>query len=162
MDAILTKSVEITLQGKKVALTFPNIKQQIQIETAKQTLTDGRYALMAFSGMKSTNDLLDIVDTLAFFSALIPKIYDIIGVSDHEEFMALPMDSKIVEELVFAYKTEYQPWFNKRYERVDRPKAALGIKKSEDDKEGSKEKKPAKKQPPKQEQPEAAATETDN
>lgn len=117
----LVKEVELTLRGKAVIAKFPNIGQMIQIEQSKQILTDGRYAIMAYAGLKTTTNMLDIVDAISYLSSVIPDFYKMLGVGSHRDLLNMDMDSNIVVEMMSEYKEKYVPFFNELYTRTDRP-----------------------------------------
>ena len=121
----LTKEVNLMLREKSVIARFPNIGQTIKIEQQKQILTDGRYAIMAYAGLKTTTAMLDIVDAICYLSNVIPNFYKAIGVSSHVELLEMDMDSNIIIEMMNEYNEKYVPFYNDLYERTDRPSSAV-------------------------------------
>lgn len=120
-QSILTKQVTIKLRGKEVIARFPNIGQSLKIEQMKQLLTDGRYAIMAFSGLKSTNRMLDLVDAVCYLSNVVEDFYGVLGIKGHFDIMNMDMGDGIPKELLEQYQKVYEPFYNAREERIDRP-----------------------------------------
>jgi len=117
----LSREIEITIIGKTVIARFPNIGQMIQIEQSKQILTDGRYAIMAYAGLKTTTLMLDLVDSISYFANVIPDFYKTLGVANHTSLMEMDLDSIIISDMLKEYKEKYSPFFNELYDRTDRP-----------------------------------------
>ena len=134
MKSTIVKEVTVELRGKKVIAKFPNIGQTIQIENMKQILSDGRYAIMAYSGMKSTNKMLDIIDCISYMSNVIVDFYPLLGISNHTDLLNMDEDSLIMVELLAAYHDVYLPFFTELYTRTDRPEEEVKKAKEESDK----------------------------
>ena len=62
----IVKEIEFELRGQVVKGKFPTIGQQISVETTKQVLSEGRYALMAYSGLATSAEVLDYIDAIAY------------------------------------------------------------------------------------------------
>ena len=121
MKSTIVKEVSLKLRGKDVIAKFPNIGQSIRIENMKQTLSEGRYAIMAYSGMKTTDDMLDIIDSICYLSNVIPDFYTNLGINTHQDLLNMDRDSPILNEVLSQYKDVYQPFYNELYQRTDRP-----------------------------------------
>lgn len=121
MDEVRNPTIEITLQKKKHAVGIPNIGQYLRIEGLKQTLTDGRYAIMAYGGLNSATRALDIVDGIAYYSVMLGQGFlKAFKVKDPVAVLELPMVD--ADELIRSYTEEYVPFYNKHVKRTDRPK----------------------------------------
>lgn len=118
---LIQKEVEITLLGKKVVAKFPNIRSMFKIEQMKQSITDGRYAIMAFSQLKPTLQMLDLADAICYLSNTVEDFYKTLGIENYMQIMDMDFDDGIPKELISQYKDIYEPFFNKRYLRSDRP-----------------------------------------
>lgn len=118
---ILTKEVAITLRGRQVMAKFPNIGQSLKIEQMKQILTDGRYAIMAFSGLKTTNQILDLVDSICYLSNVVDDFYGVLGVKGHGDILNMDLNDGIPKQLLDQYQNVYEPFYTERYARTDRP-----------------------------------------
>ena len=117
----MTKEVTLTIRGQAVIARFPNIGQTLQIEQMKQILTDGRYAVMAFSGLKTSNEMLDLVDAICYLSSVIDDFYKKLGIKTYVDILNMDLDDGIPSELKKQYSEIYEPFFNSRYVRSDRP-----------------------------------------
>lgn len=98
----------IEFKGVKIIVKFPNVGQLIDIEAAKQALTNNKYGAMASSGVKSMIYALDIVDALVFVQIMCPKIKMMMDAADFTSLS--PEDT---EDLVMVYKTQIMPWYQK-------------------------------------------------
>lgn len=112
METIERKKT-FTFLGEKVTVTFPNVGQMIDLESLKQSLTGNKYGAMAASGVRSAFYALDMVDALAFFEVLCPRIRRMMQVKNLAELS--PERMKIV---VDAYKEHVQPWYNSLLENL--------------------------------------------
>ena len=117
----MAKQVTITLRGKEVIARFPNIGQSLKIEQMKQLLTDGRYAIMAFSGLKTTNKMLDLVEAICYLSNSVEDFYGVLGVNSHIDIMNMDFSDGIPRQLLEQYQEVYEPFYNSWEERTDRP-----------------------------------------
>jgi len=133
----MNKAVLIVIKGQEITAHFPNIGQMLRIEQQKQVLTEGRYALMAFSGLAIPEKLLDIVDMICYFSVVVPKFSELAGIDNPIQLLDMNHDSELVKGLVKQYKEAYQPFFNKIYTREDRPEKSLKAKKKAGSKNGN-------------------------
>jgi len=117
---VLNPSVKIKCKGKSFKIGVPNIGEYIQIESLKQAVTNGRYAIMAYGGLESSEKALDLVDAVIYFSVLggdeFLKTYN---AKDHTELLAMPINDS--EELIGQYKDVYAPFYNTIVVRKDRP-----------------------------------------
>jgi len=104
------KETTVTINEKKYNVKFPNIGQFLEIEGLKQTLTNGKYAVMTFSGLGSNTKALDLADAIAYFSVLIPDLFKTLKVESYQDVLKLDMDFGV--ELIRAYTEEYAIFYN--------------------------------------------------
>jgi len=98
----------IEFKGVKIIVKFPNVGQLIDIEAAKQALTNNKYGSMASSGVKSMIYALDIVDAIVFVQIMCPQIKALMNTTEYTS-----MSPEDTEELVMVYKTQIMPWYQK-------------------------------------------------
>lgn len=109
----MDRDITIEFNGKKFNITFPNVGQIINIEALKNSLAGGgnRYSAMAMSGVKSMYFALDIIDTIAFFSVMCPRIKNFI--TDEKEGMDYTqMKPESIKPLVEVYRKKITPWYS--------------------------------------------------
>ena len=104
----LERKKTFSFSGEKITVDFPNVGQMIDMESLKQSLTGNKYGAMSASGVKSMFYALDMVDALAFFEVMYPKIKKILGVKSFTE-----MNPEDMKPVVKAYKEHIAPWYDK-------------------------------------------------
>ena len=100
----------VKIYGKEYTLSFPTVGQLLLIEQVKTALTNGQYALLVYSGTKESKFVLDVIDAIATFSALIPDFEKEFGITKK----VLDQDPVKVKELRRAF-SEYWTWYNSIY-----------------------------------------------
>jgi hypothetical protein len=103
----MEKSIKLKVTGKEYLVKFPNVGDILNIESLKSALTNGQYGDLVRMNTRSSNEALDIADTLATFSVLIPEIKETFNVKTYTE-----LDPFTAKKLVNVYKKQYFPWFN--------------------------------------------------
>lgn len=108
---MINKTVKLTFHCKGIEETYetkyPNVGQYIDIENKKIQLSNGNYAQMAASGIATMNKALDYIDAYAYFSVLIPKLIQDLGVNN---FFELSTDD--ADEIIKVFKNDFVPWLN--------------------------------------------------
>ena len=102
----LVKSVKVNLNGKDYIVGFPNVGQQMEIESLKMSLTNNNYPDMARSGLRIHQYNLDLVDGLAYFSILIPSFRKEMKLES-----IMDMDAFVGKSMVQAFRKQFQPWY---------------------------------------------------
>lgn len=115
------QTVIIELGGKTFEIGYPNIGQYIKIEGFKQSLTDGRYALIAFGALKTGTIALDFLDACIYFGTINPKVLEHFGVEDVKGLTELPTHTPEMKEMMEQYATNYSIFFDSIEIRTDRP-----------------------------------------
>lgn len=105
MNKTIKRELEIVIKGVKYTASFPTVGDFLNIERYKMTLSASQYSAMVASGLFSAGQALDIIDMIAYFTVLIPKLKEDLKVETFSELDLL--DSK---ELVDLYKGEFKPW----------------------------------------------------
>lgn len=103
--AQLQKTKTIKIWGNDYEVTFPKTGQFIDIQTLKAKITEGyydAYKLLERDGIMANV----IVDTIATFNILIPKLKEDLNVPG---LMNLELE-KIIE-LAYIFNDEYRPWY---------------------------------------------------
>lgn len=103
----MQKSIKLKITGKDYTVNFPTVGQILDIESLKSALTNGTYGDLVKMGTKTSIEALDLADTIATFSVLIPKLKEIIDVKTYTE-----MDPFTAKKLVTVYRKQFFPWFN--------------------------------------------------
>lgn len=85
---------------------FPNVGQIIDIESYKQSLTNGRYGQMAASGIRSQYYALDLIDAIVFFQVVTPEVGKYFDISN---YATIPLDK--AKKFIEVYQNEIRPWF---------------------------------------------------
>ena len=88
-------------------IPFPNVSQIMQIESLRMSLSSGKYGEMVEAATKSSMSNLDLVDTIATFTVMIPSLAKQLGKTS---IGTMEMRESI--QLIVAYKKQYLPWFN--------------------------------------------------
>jgi hypothetical protein len=96
----------IKFKGNDYIAKFPNVGQMMEIENNKMSLTNGKYVDMAMSALKIHVFQLDMVDTISYFSVLIPTIKEQLEIKNWRD-----LDANVAKELVLVYKKQFIPWF---------------------------------------------------
>lgn len=102
----MIKKTILQIKEKSYDVTFPNVGQLQDIEAFKIAFTNGRYVEMAFSGLKTQTFALDLADSIAYLSVLIPTLKDDLKVKHWRD-----LDPFIAKELVSVYKNDFLKWF---------------------------------------------------
>lgn len=108
---MIEREITITYNDKKFVVKFPNVGQLIDIESLKNALTGGKYGSFAASGVRSMYFILDIVDTIAFFTVMCPKLKNFVTEEDDVDYTKMKPES--VKSLVKLYKEQVLPWYSK-------------------------------------------------
>lgn len=85
---------------------FPNVGQLIDLESYKQSLTNGRYGQMAPSGIRSQYYALDLIDAIVFFQVVTPEVGKYFDISNYAN-----ISLEKAKPLIEVYQTEIRPWF---------------------------------------------------
>lgn len=85
---------------------FPNVGQLIDLESYKQSLTNGRYGQMAASGIRSQYYALDLIDAIVFFQVVVPEVGKYFDISNYAS-----ISLEKAKPLIEVYQTEIRPWF---------------------------------------------------
>lgn len=85
---------------------FPNVGQLIDLESYKQSLTNGRYGQMAASGIRSQYYALDLIDAIVFFQVVTPEVGKYFDIANYAN-ISLEKAKSFIE----VYQTEIRPWF---------------------------------------------------
>lgn len=113
----MKRSIEVELFGQKFQVNFPNNGQLIDIETKKMALSNGMYGQLLTSRSKTAETSLDLIDSFATFSVLIPDFLKKINKDS-----LFDLDFIDSQEMIVIYKNVWFPFFNNWIE-VSRKKA---------------------------------------
>ena len=106
----LSQSLRIEIDLPKGIMTYvvnlPNVGAFIDIENNKILFSQGRYSLMTKNNTFTNNLALDMIDTIATFTVIMPKeFHEGLAVSS-----LFDLDLKSIKSLVKAYKEQFHPW----------------------------------------------------
>jgi len=102
----LPKTIKIKLQENEYIVNFPNVGQVIDIEVKKSMYSARQYSYLALSNLKSSNYALDLIETIAIFTTLVPKLEEDLKVKS-----LFDLDLISIKELVDQYKKVFLPWY---------------------------------------------------
>lgn len=112
----IKREIVLSIKGVNYTINFPTIGQNIRIESLKQQFSDGQYANMVLSGMKSQSKALDAIDVLSYFTVLLPKeFFKDLNVASLEQIDAIDF-----QELIKVYKETFKPWINEWYKLIEK------------------------------------------
>lgn len=103
-----SKSLKAKFQGNEYLLNFPNVGQIIDIESLKVSLSGNSYRGMVSSSSKGAILALDLIDSIATFSVLIPSLKEDLNYINFTDLN--PMDA---QEIIVVYKKVFLPWYLK-------------------------------------------------
>lgn len=116
----MDKKLKIKLLGQDYTVSFPNVGQILDIESLKSALTNGTYGDLVKMNTKSSNFALDLTDTIATFSVLIPDLSTVADIKSYHE-----LDQVTAIKLIAAYRDTFFPWFNE----INKGLQEYGVKK---------------------------------
>lgn len=102
----MEKSITVKIQDNEYKVDFPTAGDMIDIEVRKSIMSRNQYFGLLNTSTVTSNFALDLIDTAATFSVLIPELMDDLNVDSILD-LSIP-DSK---ELVDAYKEQFSPWY---------------------------------------------------
>lgn len=102
----MNKSIKISIDGQEYIIKFPNVGEILDIETKKAALSNGQYKELVQMNTKNSYWVLDIIDSIATFSTLIPQLREKLSVSSYGE-----LDQFTAKKIVKAYNKTYLPFF---------------------------------------------------
>jgi len=100
------ESKHLEIRGKGYNIPFPNVGQLMDIESFKIAYTNGKYIDMAMSNLKAHGFALDVADTIAYLSVLIPDLRKDLKIDNWRN-----IDPFVAKELVKIFKADFIPWF---------------------------------------------------
>lgn len=103
----IVREKKITIGSRNFIVKFPNVGQLIDLESLKLALTNNRYGNMAASGIASMYDALDMVDSIAFYTVVVPELAKYYNI---DNFSTTQIDN--ISELIKVYLQDIKPWFN--------------------------------------------------
>ncbi len=103
----MNRVIEISIKDNKYTVSFPTVGQIIDIETKRSILSRGQYGNMIESKMQMSWNVLEIIDVMAYFQVLVPKLFDDLNVKSLEEIDAIDF-----AEIVEVYREQFLPWYN--------------------------------------------------
>ena len=67
-------TTKVKIDKEIYEVRYPNVGEQLAIESMKELLSNGRYAQLAATGSKTATQLLDFIDAVSYFTVLIPAM----------------------------------------------------------------------------------------
>lgn len=108
MEEKLSRQLTVQICDNTYKIDFPTIGKIIDVETRKTTLSSGMYGSMSSSMLLSTNTALDLIDSIAYFTTLIPELTKDLRVDS-----LMDLDPIQAKEIVVVLKKEFLPWYSK-------------------------------------------------
>ena len=103
----MNKSITFLLFGENRTIDYPNVGQLLEIESKKMMLSNGTYSELNKTNTTSSKYILDLVDAMAHFTVLIPKLSKNLQVDTVYDLGGI--ESK---EVVKAYNEHFRPWYD--------------------------------------------------
>jgi len=122
----------IEIKGDKFTFDISkvSVNDYLTIENEKVRITSGGYSEIANSLTVNAFNAATIVDMIAIFRVLMPKIEDAIPVKDFSKLNIFDL-----KELLKIYKEEFSPWYSAWMKEFNSPTISEEGKQGEDDKE---------------------------
>lgn len=98
-------TTKVKIEKEIYEVKYPNVGEQLQIESVKELLSNGKYAQLAATGSKTATQLLDFIDAVSYFTVLIPAIKEKIDLKNFTG--ADPMFQKRLSKAFFKYYFEF-------------------------------------------------------
>jgi len=108
-------SQKIVFDEKSYIVKYPTVGQLLEIESLKQSMSGGRYGIMAISGVKSMEFALDLIDSIAYFSILIPELRKQLEIKSF-----LDLDAITAKKLTITYRKQFNPWYKQLEEEMSK------------------------------------------
>lgn len=117
---------KVRIDGIEYLLGYPNVGQQLEIESLKNILSAGNYADYARSGNKTALQLLDLIDAVSYFYVLIPELKEKIDIKSFAN-----IDPLFQKKLSKAFVKYYNEFIVKIDDEINKV-----LNNEDDDKEG--------------------------
>lgn len=104
----MERSKKFKIGEHQFVATFPNVGQIIDLESYKQSFTNGKYGQMAMSGIASQYFALDLIDAIVFYQVVTPEVGKYFDISN---YASIPLDK--AKKFIEVYQREIKPWFDK-------------------------------------------------
>lgn len=105
---MIEKNKVVKFQEREFNLSYPTVRQHLNIESKKQSLSNQNYGAMMSSMTRDSMHALNLIDAIATFSTLIENFDKIIEVPVGSSY--LDIDQFTAKELVAVYTNQYLPW----------------------------------------------------
>lgn len=100
------RQINLVIEQNTYSVKFPTIGQMMDIENMKMALTNGSYADMLRSGLKSSFYNTEMVDTISHFWVLIPELRTDLAVKTYTE-----LDPFLGKKMLKVYRQQFLPWY---------------------------------------------------
>jgi hypothetical protein len=98
-------TTKVKIEKEIYEVKYPNVGEQLQIESVKELLSNGKYAQLANTGSKTATQLLDFIDAVSYFTVLIPAMKEKIDLKNFTG--ADPMFQKRLSKAYLKYYSEF-------------------------------------------------------
>ncbi len=109
------KQIDFKLLDNNYPITYPNVRQFLQIESNKITFGNGAYGLLVRTATIKSDMALEIIDTVSHLTVLIPDLKKDMKI---DSLMDLSMVDMM--EVVKAYSEQIRPWM-KEWDNIINP-----------------------------------------
>lgn len=110
-----TKTLEVL--NNSYVINYPNTGNQIDIELLKARISDGNYDTLRFSSNPLFTAQADMIDMIATFSVLVPKLKEDLNVKSFFD-----LQEEEAEHLLTVYSEQFIPWYVEIKKAIRKPK----------------------------------------
>ena len=103
----MQKSITVKIRDNEYAVNFPTAGDLIDIEVRKAVISRSQYYGLLNNATVTSTFALDLIDTAANFSVLIPDLMEDLNVDS-----ILDLSIPDAHEIVEAYKKQFSPWYD--------------------------------------------------
>lgn len=101
----MDKQKMIIFKENEYLVKFPTMGQLQDIEAFKIAYTNGRYADMVTSGLRTHDFNLDVADSVSYFRSLCPQLVKDLEIKNWGD-----IDPFLAKDLIKCYKKQLIPW----------------------------------------------------
>lgn len=95
----------INIDDQDYAIGYPNVGQQMEIESMKLLLSANKYAQIGTANSRTGNQLLDLIDAVSYFSVMVPSLKPKLELKDFAQIDVL--FQKKLTKAFYKYNNEF-------------------------------------------------------
>lgn len=120
----MNRKTVLKIAQNEYEVSYPNTGQQIDIELMKSQIGAGNYDTLRFSQNPLFQRQANIIDMIATFSVLIPKLKENLNVKSFFD-----LEEEHTTELHKVYEEQFVPWFVEIRTAINNPNKTIEDKK---------------------------------